>query len=195
MLLTTLYVHSGILVNAVSESGQIQRGQLRGELEPWKMLSEDQAANPPSGTIRKLDLGYQKDAAPLPGPHWEERGFSQSLPGSSDTHKQGGAMQITKTQGNRPLIPVCGFDSIFPPYSRKGYDFHLLAWFSTLTSESSGNFQNTLTPRGRGRLGMKHLWRLSFFFRPIILKNIVLLITWENQMYSQIDIHYFSGIS
>ena len=74
-----------------------------------------------------------------------------------------GNVETTMPQENRFVTPAGGSDSTLLSYSRKGYDFHVLAWFSTLTSESSRNFQNT--PTRRGRLVMKHLQRLSFLFR------------------------------
>lgn len=58
--------------------------------------------------------------APLSGSHWGKHGFFESLPTSKLYPKQGRVVQITTPWKNRLSIPVCGFDSVFLPYRRKG---------------------------------------------------------------------------
>lgn len=119
------------------------------------MVCKDQAANPLSCIINKLDLWYQKEAAHFPALTGNSKASLDHCLAPNDTHTQGRAVQITTPRENRFSVPIGVFNSIFLPYSREGYDGHLLPWLSILTSQQSEDFHETPTPRGRGRLGTK----------------------------------------
>lgn len=60
------------------------------------MVYKNQTVNPLSCVINKLGLRYQKEAAPLSGPRWEEHTASlDHCLAPNDTYKQGRAVQIT----------------------------------------------------------------------------------------------------